>query len=177
MLEVLSQMNRLGKYILASMFVAWTFNLAGAADTSGTAKSQPAGTFQVKVSNGHLSLDASEAPLAEVLKELGKQAKITFESNVGPEEKITIRLDHLPLEDGIRQLSKNVTVFYTEDLKDKTPRITRVVVLSGGKGTAGRAKAAPEAIQREEPSPRSEPFKFEFDPAKSTEKKRPVKQP
>ena len=177
MLDVLSQMNRSGKSILASMFVAWTLNLAQAADTSGTARIQPAGTFQVNISKGYLSLEAHEAPLPEIFKEIGQQAKIDFDINIGPEEKITTHLDRVPLEEGIKQLAKNVTVFYAEDSKDKTPRIRRVVALSEGKGTAGRAKEAPKPVEGKEPSSKSESFKFEFDPAKSTEKKGPRKQP
>jgi hypothetical protein len=138
-------------------------------------KAQP-GKFQVNISKDYLSLEAQETPLPEIFKEIGKQAKITFESNIGPEEKITIRLDRVPLEEGIKQLAKNVTVFYAED-SNKTPRITRVVIISEEKGTIGRAKASPERVKGEDPLSKSEPFKFEFDPAKSPEKNGSRKQP
>ena len=91
----------------------------------------------MKVSQGDLSLEANEAPLGQIFQEIGKQAKITFDSNIGPEEKVTIRLDRVPLEEGIKRLAKNVTVFYTETPKDKSRRISRVVVLSEGRSTAG----------------------------------------
>ncbi len=94
----------------------------------------------MKVSQGNLSLDANQAPLVQIFQEIGKQAKIIFDSNIGPEEKITIHLDRVPLEEGIKQLAKNVTVFYTENPKDKTRRITSVVVLAEGKGVSGRPK-------------------------------------
>jgi hypothetical protein len=138
-------------------------------------KAQP-GKFQVNISKDYLSLEAQETPLPEIFKEISKQAKITFESNIGPEERITIRLDRVPLEEGIKQLAKNVTVFYAED-SNKTPRITRVVIISEEKGTIGRAKASPERVKGEDPLSKSEPFKFEFDPAKSPEKKGSRKQP
>ena len=54
----------------------------------------------------------------QIFQEIGKQAKITFDSNIGPEKKITIRLERVPLEEGIKQLAKNVTVFYAENPKD-----------------------------------------------------------
>ena len=95
----------------------------------------------MKVSQGYLSLEATEAPLVQIFQEIGKQAKITFDSNIGPEEKVTIHLDRVPLEDGIKQLAKNVTVFYTENPKDKSRRISRVVVLSEGSGVSGQAKS------------------------------------
>ena len=108
----------------ASVFLACLVAMGQAAEQSRTAKSQPPGTFQVKVSKDNLSLEANQAPLVQIFQEIGKQAKITFDSNIGPEEKITIHLDQVPLEEGIKQLAKNVTVFYTENPKDKTRRIS-----------------------------------------------------
>ena len=182
-----SKMNRLGKSILASMLVAWTFNTAQAAEKSVTAKSQPAGTFQVKASNGYLSLEATEAPLVQIFQEIGKQTKITFDSNIGPEEKVTIRLQRAPLEDGIRQLAKNVTIFYTENPKDKTRRISRVVVVSEGKESVPvQTKTSPQPEKVKEPAPQAatkkpapqpEPFKVEFDPGKFSGKEKAGKQP
>jgi hypothetical protein len=182
-----SKMSRLGKSIFASMLVAWTFNTAQAAEKSATAKSQPAGTFQVKASNGYLSLDATEAPLVQIFQEIGKQAKITFDSNIGPEEKVTIRFERIPLEDGIRQLAKNVSVFYTENPRDKTRRISRVVVVSEGKESVPvptKTSPQPENVKEpapqtatKKPAPQPEPFKFEFDPRKFDGKEKSGKQP
>jgi hypothetical protein len=169
-------MIRLTKYILATIFLNWIFAMPCAAEQPGTAKTQSSGTFQVTVNKDYLSLQANDASLAQVFEEIGKQGKIAFDTNIGPEEKITIRLDRVPLEEGIKQLAKNVTVFYAED-SNKTPRITRVVIISEEKGTIGRAKASPERVKGEDPLSKSEPFKFEFDPAKSPEKKGSRKQP
>jgi hypothetical protein len=129
------------------------------------AKAQP-GTFQVNVSKDYLSLDAHETPLVRIFEEIGKQARITFDSNIGPEEKITLRLDRVPLEEGIKQLAKNVTVFYAQGPTDKTTRIARVVVLSEAKGgSSSRAPGSSEPAKVNEPPP--EPFKFDFDPGNS----------
>ena len=169
------------------VFLACLVTMGQAAEQSGTAKPRSPGTFEVKVSQGYLSLEANQAPLLAIFHEIGKQAKITFDSNIGPEEKVTIHLDRVPLEEGIKRLAKNVTVFYTENPKDKTRRITRVVVLAEGSGISGQAKgssqvekakeAAPQAATIKKPAPQPEPFKFEFDPAKSVEKEKPRKQP
>ena len=91
----------------------------------------------------------------QIFQEIGKQAKITFDSNIGPEEKITIHLDRVPLEEGIKRLAKNVTVFYTENPKDKSRRISRVVVLSEGSGVSGQAKASSQPAKVNEASRRS----------------------
>lgn len=149
------------------------------------AKAQP-GTFQVKVSKDYISLEANQAPLVQIFAEIGRQAKITFDTNVAPEEKITIRLDRVPIEEGIRQLAKNVSFFYAENPTDKTQRIERVVVLSTGSGVSGQGKVSSQAEKRNQPAPQqaetskpppqSEPFKFEFDPGKFAEKEKPRKQ-
>jgi hypothetical protein len=150
--------------------------MSQAAEQSMPANSQPPGTFQLKVSQGYLSLEATEASLVQIFQEIGKQAKITFDSNMGPEEKITIRLERVPLEDGTRQLAKNVTIFYTENPKDKTRQISRVVVVSEGKESVPvQTKTSPQPENVKEPAPQTatkkpapqpEPFKFEFDPGK-----------
>lgn len=178
-------MRRLGRFM--AVFLACLVTTGRAAEQHRTAKSQPPGTFQVKVSKDKLSLDASQAPLVAIFQEIGKQAKISFDSNIGPEEKITIRLDQVPLEEGIKQLAKNATVFYAENPKDKTRRITRVVVLAEESGVSGQTEApsppekvketAPQATTTKKPAPQPEPFKFEFDPAKSAEKEKSRKQP
>ena len=151
-----------------------------AAEQTGTRKAEPLGTFQVKVSQDHLSLDANQAPMLQIFQEIGKQAKIAFDSNIGPEEKVTIHLDHVPLEEGIKQLAKNATVFYTENPKDKTRRITRVVVLAERSGAPEQVKASPQSEKVKEdpqpttikkPAPQPEPFKFEFDPGKVAKEK------
>ena len=167
-------------FILHSLFLV-SLLIGGAALAQSTKRALPAGqtrgAFQVSVSQGYLSLEAVEAPLLQIFQEIGKHAKITFDSNIGPEEKITIHLDRVPLEEGIKRLAKNVTLFYTENPKDKSRRISRVVVLSEGSGVSGQAKASTQPVKVNKPAPQPEPFKFEFDPGKSAEKEKPRKQP
>ena len=171
-------MNRLGKYMVASMFLAWIGTMGQSAEKSQKTRAIAPGTFQIQLSRDRFSLDANQAPLVQIFQEIGKQAKITFDSNIGPEEKITIQLDRVPLEEGIKQLAKNVTVFYTENSSDKTRRIERVVVLSEGKeGAPMQTKASAEPVKVNKPAPQPEPFGFEFDPAKSIEKEKARKQP
>lgn len=180
-------MKPFGSYVAVALMLAWFLAMTQAGEPSGTAKSQPTGTFQLKVSNDKLSLDANQAPLVQIFQEIGKQSRIIFDSNIGPEEKITIHLNRVPLEDAIKQLARNVTVFYTENPKDKTRRIERVVVLSQQKeGPSAQPKKSPEAGKPGERAPepatlkkpsQPEPFKFEFDPAKSAEKEKARKQP
>jgi hypothetical protein len=141
-----------------------------------SSKISQSGTFRVKVADGHLSVEAKQAPLVKVFEEIGKQAKLVVDGSIAPEETITINFDRVPLEEGIRKLAKNVSLFYAQDSKDKTPRVTRVVVLGGEKTrSSGRAPAPTQTSKAPEPAPKPEPFKFEFDPTKFAEKEKPVK--
>ena len=90
-------MRLFGSYIAVLVILEWTLNVAQAAEQARTAKSQATGTFQVQVSEDYLSLVANQAPMVQIFQEIGKQAKITFNSNIGPEEKVTIHLDRVPL--------------------------------------------------------------------------------
>jgi hypothetical protein len=180
-----------GNFIPGTLFLLFVF-MGGTTSAQSAQSTLPAGkdagTFQVQIIDGTLSLEANQVPLIQVFQEIGKQAKITFDSNIGPEETITIHLYRVPLEEGIKQLAKNVTVFYTENPRDKSRRITRVVVLSERKEPGpGQPKTSlqpekvkepvPQATTINKPAPQPEPFKFEFDPAKSAEKEKARKQP
>ena len=103
----------------------------------------------------YLSLEATDASRVQIFQEIGKQGKITFDSNIGPEEKVTIHLDLVSLEDGIKQLAKNVTVFYTENPKDEDRLISRAVavVLSEGSGVSEHIKVSSQREKASEPAP------------------------
>jgi len=137
----------------------------------------------VKVSNGNLSLEAKDAPLAKVFEEIGKQAGIMVEGNIGPAETVTMRFEKVPLEQGIKRLSNNVTILYGAKPNEKGHRITKIVVLSEDKrkGTRSEDTKAPtekptqkaaveKASKASAPTQPPEPFKFEFDPTKSMKK-------
>ena len=180
-------MNRFPKFMLATALFMGMFEVAQIAAQPEKFQSNSSGTFRVKVSEGSLYLEATEAPLVQIFQEIGKQANITIDSNIGPEEKVTIRFERGPLEDGIRQLAKNVSVFYTENPKDKTRRISRVVVVSEGKESVPvQSKTSPQPENVKEPAPQTatkkpapqpERFKFEFDPGKFDGKEKAGKQP
>ena len=180
-------MSPLAKVLLSIIFLALLAGISPAAEQSKRIETPPTGTFQVNVSDGYLSLKADEAPLAQIFREIGRKARITIDSNIGPEEKITTRLERIPLEDGIKQLAKNVSVFYAQDATTNTRRIARVVVLSEAKGLTGQTKVssqpekvdepAAKAAKFDKPQPPPEPFKFQFDPTKPAEKETGRKQP
>jgi hypothetical protein len=152
-------------------FIWLTLTSPVGAQQSKKAKLTKPGTFQVKVNKGLVSLDANEAPVAKIFEEMGKQAGITVDSNIGPEEKITIQFDQTPLEDAMKQLAKNVSFSYAQDSNNKNIRITKVVVLAEEKQSAPALKRPEASPSKKAENPPPEPFKFEFDPSKFTEKK------
>ena len=133
-----------------------------------------AGNFSSEIQQRLPVCDANNAPFGKLFEVIGKQAGIAVESGIGPEEKITIHFDRLPLEEGIKQLSKNVTIFYGQDSEGKTRRIAKVVVLSEGKQNAlkERVKTPSQPAKVDDPASKPEPFKFEFDPSKSAGKEK-----
>jgi len=135
------------------------------------------GKFRLRISDGLLFLQANKAPLARIFEDIGKQANISCETSISPDETLTISLDGIPLETGIKQLAKNVSIFYAEDPHNKTHRIAKVMVLSAEKeALVGPAQASSKPPKINEPPPQAEPFRFEFEPGKSTDKQRPRKQ-
>ena len=131
-------MKRMRRHIAATVMLACTIGIAHSAEKLGKPTTLPRGMFQAKVTKDYLTLEANEAPLAKVFEEIGKQAGIIIDSNLGPEEKITIQLHHVALDEALNRLAKNITILYAQVPNDKGRRITRVVVL--GEGTKAAAQ-------------------------------------
>jgi len=106
--------------------------------------------------------------------------KIEVVAAISEEEKITIRFDKLSLEDAVKKLRTSYA--YVWNSEKEGGKITKIVLLPEGKGmelstikeekklVKSESKAKKEAAI--EKSPRSEPFKFEFDPLRSLWKRR-----
>ena len=69
-------------FILQSLFLLSVL-MGGVALAQSTKRSLPAGqapgTFELKVSQGYLSLEATEAPLVQIFQEIGKQGRDRFQ--------------------------------------------------------------------------------------------------
>jgi hypothetical protein len=185
-------MKRMRRHIAATVMLACTIGIAHSAEKLGKPTTLPRGMFQAKVTKDYLTLEANEAPLAKVFEEIGKQAGIVVDNNLGPEEKITIQLNHVALDEALNRLARNITILYAQVPNDKGRRITRVIVLAEGtKPPPKRTEASTESTKtivpapqqppakrveppsqssKTEATPRPPPFKFEFDPAASMKK-------
>ena len=124
----------------------------------------------------------------QIFQEIGKQAKITFDTTSDRKKRLRFIWIVFPLKTELSNSPRTSSVFYAQDPKDKSRRIEKVVVLSDGKESA-RAQTktstqpervrepAPQTAKINKPLPQPEPFKFEFDPGKFTEKEKSRKQP
>ena len=101
-------MKRMRRHIAATVILACTIGIAHSAEKLGKPTTLPRGMFQAKVTKDYLTLEANEAPLAKVFEEIGKQAEIVVDSDLGPEEKITIQLNHVALDEALNRLAKNI---------------------------------------------------------------------
>jgi hypothetical protein len=164
-------MNRFNARLVLSVLLVSVIASAEGSEKTAPSKT-PDRAFQVKVSNGALSVDARDAPLAKVFEEIGKQAGIVVEGNIGSAETVTARLNNVPLEEGIKLLSNNVTIHYEDKPNQKGKRITKIIVLSEDKRKVPQSEDAKAEKSRKtaEPARRPEPFKFEFDPTQSIRK-------
>jgi hypothetical protein len=173
-------MRHMRRHIAVIVVLACTIGIAHAAEKTRKSKALPLGMFQIKVTKEHLTLEANEAPLAKIFEEIGKQAEIIIDSNLGPEERITIQLNQVALEEGINRLATNATIFYTQVPNDTSRRISRVIVLAEGTKRASASKAAEASMETSktiESAPRPPPFRFEFEPATSMKTEKPQKKP
>ena len=129
--------------------------------------------FVLTIKDSLISLTAKDASLKEIVEEIGRRMKIEVVANISEDEKITIHFEKLSIEDAIKRLSTNY--IYVADLEKTKGKITKMIVLLKGKGTAvSTIKEEKKLVKSEssagkkiasEKSPRPEPFKFEFDPS------------
>ena len=66
----------------------------------------PAGTMEVTVGEGRLSVSLRDAPLADVLRLIGQEARLKINLDGQFQTPITGTFTGLPLEEGIRQLTR-----------------------------------------------------------------------
>jgi hypothetical protein len=138
------------------------------------------GTFRLTVTEEHLSLEAQDASVAAIFREIGQQTGIRMTIHPGVDETITMRFARVPLRDALKRLAKNVAIVTTQAPNAPPHRIAKVYVfaagqagvVSGGRGptrppaaTAKETAPRPPTATAKEATPRPEPFKFTFDPS------------
>lgn len=70
------------------------------------------GSFVLSFAEGRVSLEANEASLATIFKELGWKAAIVVDLQHASDEKLSIKLDRVPLDEAIKRSSTTKTREY-----------------------------------------------------------------
>ena len=177
--------RRIEKFFLVSIFlisllITPNFLFGGEADKKYEIEAKNRADFVLTIKDSFISLTAKDAPLKEIVEEIGRRMKIEVVADISDEEKITIRFDKLSLKDAIKRLSTSYAYVWNSEKEEG--KITKIVLLPEGKGTVlsrptnreSEVKGKKRLVKSEsrvkkeaasEKSPRPEPFRFEFDPS------------
>ena len=170
-----------GYALLVGLAVCGTASPVDAAPSEGGAVATPAlpaRAYVLKTHGGRVSLDAKEASLIAIVKELGAKLGIAVDDRLPKDEPVTAKFDNEPLADALRRLSANHALV----ANPKTGQIERIVLVPHAPPTAVTPKPAPSrptatATPAQAPQQRGAaeetpppPFEFEFDPSQVPEK-------
>lgn len=78
------------------------------------------GIQSMKYEDGRLSLEAKDASLDKILKELARMAMLTIIADGPLEDRITVYADHLPLEKALKKILRGKDTSFVYAAKDET---------------------------------------------------------
>jgi hypothetical protein len=136
--------SRFSKCGLIARVVAFLLATAGPWAQAEEYRSPSDGIHSLSVERGLLSLDARDASLEKLLRELARMAMLTVVSDGPIEGKVTVYADRLPLEKALRRIlrGKDTSLVYTAKAKTspKEYEVTevRIYVAKEGSGESQR---------------------------------------
>ena len=86
--------------------------------------------YELSIKNNRITLNAEDAFLKKILEDIGQRMNIEVFARIPAEDKITIQLTNLPLEEALKKFKTNYA--YITDSKEKQGNITRIVVVPEG---------------------------------------------
>lgn len=112
--------------------------------------------WSVEYKGGHLSVSAEQAPLAQVLREVARQADVEVQGLERLEEKISLRFTNLSLREGLQELLASVNYLLIEDtFPQGEAQPTRILVFGRLTVPSLQARQAP-ASEEENIAPEDE---------------------
>jgi type II secretory pathway component GspD/PulD (secretin) len=130
--------------------------------------------YELSIKDKLITLNAEDAFLKKILEDIGQRMNIEVFARIPAEDKITMRFANLTLEEALKKFKTNYAL--VTDSKDKNGNIKRIVVVPEGQQAnlflKDVKKVGPKSnkgITKEKTS-KPEPFKFEFDPTKVTDR-------
>ncbi len=145
--------------LFMSLLIFQALLLGEKAEGNTEVKSEEKVSFELTVKDNQISLNAKDASLSEIIKEIGQEMEIEIVDNIPDEEKINIEFDRLSLKEALEKLSASYG--YVMD-SEKGEKITKIIILP--KGEESRIQEIESTIPV-----KHEPFKFEFDPSEFME--------
>jgi hypothetical protein len=143
-------------------------DLAAAQPTPPHAASPLApGTFRLTVTEREVSLEAQEASVAAIFTDIGQRTGIPMVIYPGVDERITIRLTHVALDEALKRLTPNVAIVTAQGMDAPPHRIAKVYVFATGQARPPQRAGAPspQAETANDAAARPAPFQFTFDPS------------
>ncbi len=118
-----------------------------------------AASARVVLEAGRLTIDVREAPLSEVLRAIGEQAKVAVKGNPLPTARVTMTFDSTPLDDGIKRLLQGVSyvLIYSpaEDQGAGQRALVEIWLLGsylGSETARAEARALTTPVERDQPA-------------------------
>jgi hypothetical protein len=125
------------------------------------------GTFHLTVTEREISLEAQEASVVAIFAAIGQRTGIPMVIYPGMDERITIHLTRVALDEALRRLTPNVALVTAPGPDAPPHRIAKVYVFATGQARPPQRAGAP-ALQAEtaiDAAARPAPFQFTFDPS------------
>ncbi|MBI2487131.1 MAG: hypothetical protein HYW01_09265 [Deltaproteobacteria bacterium] len=95
---------------------------------------KPEFSFVLTIKDSLISLKAKDAPLKEIVEDIGSRMGIKVISKIPVEQKVTLQIEKLPLETVIERLREYADMAYIRDSEKKESKITKILLFLKGKG-------------------------------------------
>jgi hypothetical protein len=132
------------------------------------------GTFRLRVTEREISLEAQEASVAAIVADIGQHTGIPVVVYPGADERITIHLRRVPVDEALKRLAPNIVILPVQGTNAPPHRIAKIYVLAAGQVRPPQVddgSAQPQAPvttgaagKANDGASRPAPFQFTFDP-------------
>lgn len=101
------------------------------------------GKLQVSVTNGLVSIESTEASLQEIMEKIAKLTNIQIYGTIESKKPVSMSIDHLTVEEVVRQLVNNAIIVYHEESNHSVPEISKIIILSASTGISSLPNQIP----------------------------------
>lgn len=117
-------------YICIEFFLLITATFSAISDDKIIEGANDRSKLQVSVTNGLVSIESTEASLQEIMEKIAKLTNIQIYGTIESKKLVSMSIDHLTVEEVVRQLVNNAIIIYHEESNHSVPEISRIIILS-----------------------------------------------